>query len=69
MLVEYISQFYRAMTPITQWLLFLYESYSGLEVVSGGLFSAMYLGAKIFELVERGKSLKKAIVTFRKNIV
>nr|AAM48370.1 LD44641p [Drosophila melanogaster] len=67
-LVEYISQFYRAMTPITQWLLFLYESYSGLEVVSGGLFSAMYLGAKIFELVERGKSLKKAIVTFRKNI-
>ncbi|XP_033165137.1 E3 ubiquitin-protein ligase RNFT1 [Drosophila mauritiana] len=67
-LVEYISQFYRAMTPITQWFLFLYESYSGLEVVSGGLFSALYLGAKIFELVERGKSLKKAIVTFRKNI-
>ncbi|EDX14161.1 GD18324 [Drosophila simulans] len=60
-LVEYISQFYRAMTPITQWFLFLYESYSGLEVVSGGLFSALYLGAKIFELVERGKSLKKAI--------
>ncbi|EDW43430.1 E3 ubiquitin-protein ligase RNFT1 [Drosophila sechellia] len=67
-LVEYISQFYRAMTPITQWFLFLYESYSGLEVVSGGLFSALYLGAKIFELVERGKSLKNAIVTFRKNI-
>ncbi|XP_017113954.1 E3 ubiquitin-protein ligase RNFT1 [Drosophila elegans] len=67
-LVEYISQFYRAMTPITQWFLFLYESYSGLEIVSGGLFSALYLGAKIFELVERGKSLKKAIVTFRKNI-
>lgn len=67
-LVEYSSQFYRALTPITQWFLFLYESYSGLEVVSGGLFSALYLGAKIFELVERGKSLKKAIVTFRKNI-
>ncbi|KAH8362726.1 hypothetical protein KR084_000313 [Drosophila pseudotakahashii] len=68
-LVEYTSQFYRAMTPISQWFMFLYESYSGLEVVSGGLFSALYLGAKIFELVERGKSLKKAIVTFRKNIV
>ncbi|XP_017084193.2 E3 ubiquitin-protein ligase RNFT1 [Drosophila eugracilis] len=67
-LVEYISQFYRALTPITQWFMFLYESYSGLEVVSGGLFSALYLGAKIFELVERAKSLKKAIVTFRKNI-
>ncbi|XP_020817459.1 uncharacterized protein LOC110191068 [Drosophila serrata] len=67
-LVEYISQFYRATAPITQWFLFLYESYSGLEVVSGGLFSALYLGAKIFELVERGKSLHKAIVTFRKNI-
>ncbi|XP_017110226.2 E3 ubiquitin-protein ligase RNFT1 [Drosophila bipectinata] len=67
-LVEYSSQFYRALTPITQWFMFLYESYSGLEVVSGGLFSALYLGAKIFELVDRGKSLKKAIVTFRKNI-
>ncbi|KAH8381874.1 hypothetical protein KR009_000696 [Drosophila setifemur] len=67
-LVEYISQFYRALTPITQWFLFLYESYSGLEVVSGGLFSALYLGAKVFELVERGKSLNKAIVTFRRNI-
>ncbi|KAH8337114.1 hypothetical protein KR059_000198, partial [Drosophila kikkawai] len=67
-LVEYISQFYRATAPITQWFLFLYESYSGLEVVSGGLFSALYLGAKVFELVERGKSLRKAIVTFRKNI-
>ncbi|XP_017046840.1 uncharacterized protein LOC108091954 [Drosophila ficusphila] len=67
-LVEYTSQFYRALTPISQWFLFLYESYSGLEVVSGGLFSALYLGAKIFELVERGKSLKKSIVTFRKNI-
>ncbi|EDV53916.1 uncharacterized protein LOC6554348 [Drosophila erecta] len=66
-LVEYTSQFYRAMTPITQWFLFLYESYSGLEVVSGGLLSALYTAAKIFELVERGKSLKKAIVTFRKN--
>ncbi|KAH8294618.1 hypothetical protein KR018_000430 [Drosophila ironensis] len=67
-LVEYSSQFYRALTPITQWFLFLYESYSGLEVVSGGLFSALYLGAKTFELVERGKSLQKAIVTFRNNI-
>ncbi|BFF91175.1 E3 ubiquitin-protein ligase RNFT1 [Drosophila madeirensis] len=67
-LVEYISQFYRALTPITQWFMFLYESYSGLEVVSGGLFSALYLGAKIFELVERAKSLHKAVVTFRRNI-
>ncbi|XP_001358810.4 uncharacterized protein [Drosophila pseudoobscura] len=67
-LVEYISQFYRALTPITQWFMFLYESYSGLEVVSGGLFSALYLGAKIFELVERAKSLHKSVVTFRRNI-
>ncbi|XP_030562814.1 uncharacterized protein LOC115764101 [Drosophila novamexicana] len=67
-LVEYISQFYRALAPITQWFLFLYESYSGLEVISGGLFSSLYIGAKIFELLERGKSLKKAISTFRRNI-
>ncbi|EDW81198.2 uncharacterized protein Dwil_GK11936 [Drosophila willistoni] len=67
-LVEYLSQFYRALTPITQWFYYLYESYSGLEVISGGFFCSMYLGAKIFELIERGKSLKKAIVTFRRNI-
>lgn len=67
-LVEYISQFYRALTPITQWCLFLYESYSGLEVISGGLLSSLYIGAKVFDLVERGKSLKKAIATFRRNI-
>ncbi|XP_030369615.1 uncharacterized protein LOC115620502 [Scaptodrosophila lebanonensis] len=67
-LVEYTSQFYRALVPITQWFLFLYESYSGIEVISGGLFSSLYLGAKVFELLERGKSLKKAIVTFRRNI-
>ncbi|KAM8707253.1 hypothetical protein ACLKA7_011362 [Drosophila subpalustris] len=67
-LVEYISQFYRALAPITQWFHFLYESYSGMEVISGGLLSCMYLGAKIFELLERGKSLKKSITTFRRNI-
>jgi len=52
--VEYISQFYRALAPITQWFLFLFESYSGLEVISGGLLSSFYIGAKIFELLERG---------------
>ncbi|EDV93049.1 E3 ubiquitin-protein ligase RNFT1 [Drosophila grimshawi] len=67
-LVEYTSQFYRALVPMSQWFMFLYESYSGLEVISGGLFSSLYLGAKIFELLERGKSLKKAITTFRRNI-
>ncbi|TDG48775.1 hypothetical protein AWZ03_004887 [Drosophila navojoa] len=67
-LVEYTSQFYRALAPITQWSCFLYESYSGLEVISGGLFASMYIGAKIFELLERGKALKKAVSTFRRNI-
>ncbi|KAH8417523.1 hypothetical protein KR222_001376 [Zaprionus bogoriensis] len=67
-LVEYTSQFYRALAPITQWFMFLYESYSGLEVISGGLFSSLYIAAKIFELLDRGKALKKAISTFRRNI-
>lgn len=68
-LVEYISQFYRALAPITQWGMFLYASYSGLEVISGFLFCTLYVFCKIFELAERGKSLKKAISTFRRNIV
>ncbi|ALC47433.1 CG13605 [Drosophila busckii] len=67
-LVEYTSHFYRALCPISQWFIFLYESYSGLEIISGGLFASLYIGAKIFELLERGKMLKKAITTFRRNI-
>ncbi|KAH8388392.1 hypothetical protein KR093_005543 [Drosophila rubida] len=66
--VEYLSQFYRALTPITQWFLYLYGSYEGLAVISGGLLASLYFGAKIFELTERGKSLKKSIATFRRDI-
>ena len=33
-LVEYLSQFYRSLAPVRQWLMFLFESYTGLEVVS-----------------------------------
>ncbi|XP_060648462.1 uncharacterized protein LOC132786084 [Drosophila nasuta] len=66
--VEYLSQFYRALTPISQWFLYLYGSYTGLTVISGGLLSSLYIGAKIFELVDRGKSLKKSIATFRRDI-
>ncbi|XP_013111818.2 RING finger and transmembrane domain-containing protein 2 isoform X1 [Stomoxys calcitrans] len=67
-LVEYISHFYRALAPMRQWLTFLFESYTGLEIISGILFSSFYLGAKGFELVERGKSLKKALVNFVRNM-
>ncbi|KAM7361558.1 uncharacterized protein ACRADG_012568 [Cochliomyia hominivorax] len=67
-LIEYISQFYRALVPMRQWLTFLFESYAGLEVISGILFSAFYLGAKGFEFVERGKPLKKALINFVRNM-
>lgn len=33
-LIEYSSRFYRALVPMRQWLTFLFESYTGLEVVS-----------------------------------
>uniref|UniRef100_A0A1A9ZLA1 RING-type domain-containing protein n=1 Tax=Glossina pallidipes TaxID=7398 RepID=A0A1A9ZLA1_GLOPL len=66
-LVEYVSQFYRALAPITQWLEFLHESYTGLEVISGMLFSSFYIGAKIFELVERSKLLKRSLLSFIRN--
>ncbi|XP_037896908.1 uncharacterized protein LOC119642021 isoform X2 [Glossina fuscipes] len=66
-LVEYVSQFYRALAPITQWLEFLHESYTGLEVISGMLFSSFYIGAKIFELVERSKLLKRSLLSFVRN--
>ncbi|KAI8119676.1 hypothetical protein FF38_14022 [Lucilia cuprina] len=67
-LIEYISQFYRALVPMRQWLTFLFESYTGLEVISGILFSAFYMGAKGFEFVERGKPLKKALINFVRNM-
>ncbi|XP_075157595.1 uncharacterized protein LOC142230795 isoform X2 [Haematobia irritans] len=67
-LVEYTSHFYRALAPMRQWLTYLFESYTGLEIISGILFSSFYLGAKGFEFVERGKSLKKALVNFIRNM-
>ncbi|XP_073818589.1 uncharacterized protein isoform X2 [Musca autumnalis] len=67
-LIEYISHFYRALVPMRQWLTYLFESYTGLEIISGILFSSFYLGAKGFEFVERGKSLKKALVNFIRNM-
>uniref|UniRef100_T1PI99 Ring finger domain protein n=1 Tax=Musca domestica TaxID=7370 RepID=T1PI99_MUSDO len=66
--IEYISQYYRALVPIRQWITYLFESYTGLEIISGILLSSFYLGAKGFEFVERWKSLKKALVNFIRNM-
>ncbi|XP_004533642.1 E3 ubiquitin-protein ligase RNFT1 [Ceratitis capitata] len=65
--IELLSQFYRSLVPIRQWLLFLFESYSGLHAISGVMFSSTYIVLKGCELTDRGKSLKKSFLNLWKD--
>ncbi|XP_067617483.1 uncharacterized protein [Eurosta solidaginis] len=66
--VEFFSQFYRSLVPIRQWLLFLFESYSGLHAISGVMFSSAYIVLKGCELADRGKTLKKSFFNLLKDV-
>nr|XP_014093228.2 E3 ubiquitin-protein ligase RNFT1 [Bactrocera oleae] len=65
---EFFSQFYRSLVPIRQWLLFLFESYSGLHAISGVMFSSTYIVLKGCELADRGKTLKKSFISLLKDV-
>ncbi|XP_050330739.1 E3 ubiquitin-protein ligase RNFT1 isoform X2 [Bactrocera neohumeralis] len=66
--IEFFSQFYRSLVPIPQWLLFLFESYSGLHAISGVMFSSTYIVLKGCELADRGKTLKKSFNSLLKDV-
>lgn len=66
--IEFFSQFYRSLVPIRQWLLFLFESYSGLHAISGVMFSSTYIVLKGCELADRGKTLKKSFINLLKDV-
>ncbi|XP_055903827.1 RING finger and transmembrane domain-containing protein 2 [Eupeodes corollae] len=68
-LIEAISQLYRSLVPIKSWMLYLLISYTGFDIIIGMFFfSSLYMGAKAFEFVERGKFLKKAFCSFLRNV-
>lgn len=66
-LLECISQLYRSLTPITQWISIFYGYYDEYEFISP-IQLIMYLIVKIFELKLRFKNLRNAITVFRSNI-
>lgn len=68
-LIEAISQLYRSLVPVKSWMLYLLVSYTGFDIIVGMFFfSSLYMGAKAFEFVERGKFLKKAFCSFLRNV-
>ncbi|XP_055376496.1 RING finger and transmembrane domain-containing protein 2 isoform X2 [Condylostylus longicornis] len=67
-LIEGFSQLYRALAPIELWLLFLLDSYTGMEKALGVLFSAVYIVSKAIDIYERGKFFRKAFINFQKKV-
>ncbi|CAO1379701.1 unnamed protein product [Diamesa serratosioi] len=64
LMIESISQLYRAIVPIQPWLMYLLESYEGTEKIMGVILSAAYMVAKGSDILQRVKFLKKSAVKF-----
>jgi len=64
LLIEAISQLYRALVPIQLWLIYLLESYKGTEKIMGVILSAAYIVAKGSDILQRVKFLKRSFIKF-----
>uniref|UniRef100_A0A182VGI9 Uncharacterized protein n=1 Tax=Anopheles merus TaxID=30066 RepID=A0A182VGI9_ANOME len=62
LMIESLSQLYRAAAPIQPWLIFLFESYSGSEKMVGVILSAVYIVAKSTDLLDRVKFCRRSFV-------
>uniref|UniRef100_A0A182Q3L3 RING-type domain-containing protein n=1 Tax=Anopheles farauti TaxID=69004 RepID=A0A182Q3L3_9DIPT len=62
LMIESLSQLYRAAAPIQPWLIFLFESYSGSEKMVGVILSAVYLLAKFTDLLDRFKFCRRSFI-------
>ncbi|XP_052890582.1 RING finger and transmembrane domain-containing protein 2 [Anopheles moucheti] len=62
LMIESLSQLYRAAAPIQPWLIFLFESYSGSEKMVGVILSAVYIVAKSTDLLDRIKFCRRSFV-------
>lgn len=62
LMIEALSQLYRAAVPIQPWLTFLFESYSGSEKMVGVILSAVYIVAKSSDLLDRIKFCRRSFI-------
>uniref|UniRef100_A0A2M4A718 Putative ring finger and transmembrane domain-containing protein 2 n=1 Tax=Anopheles triannulatus TaxID=58253 RepID=A0A2M4A718_9DIPT len=62
LMIESLSQLYRAAAPIQPWLVFLFESYSGSEKMVGVILSAVYIVAKSTDLLDRIKFCRRSFI-------
>ncbi|XP_050068970.1 E3 ubiquitin-protein ligase RNFT1 [Anopheles maculipalpis] len=62
LMIEALSQLYRAAAPIQPWLTFLFESYSGSEKMVGVILSAVYIVAKSTDLLDRIKFCRRSFI-------
>ncbi|XP_058062195.1 RING finger and transmembrane domain-containing protein 2 [Anopheles bellator] len=62
LMIESLSQLYRAAAPIQPWLIFLFESYSGSEKMVGVILSAVYIVAKSTDLLDRVKFCRRSLI-------
>lgn len=62
LMIESLSQLYRAAAPIQPWLIFLFESYSGSEKMVGVILSAVYIVAKSTDLLDRIKFVRRSFI-------
>lgn len=69
LLIEAISQFYRATVPMYSWMSYFREAYQGAEVILGILLASFYGATKIRDILCRGKLLINASIKFWQNVV
>lgn len=62
LMIESISQLYRALVTTHPWLLFLLDSYEGTEKIMGVILSGAYIVAKGTDLLQRIKFVKHAFI-------
>lgn len=67
--IENLSQLYRCLAPVHIWLDHFFFAYSGWRIIFGGLFSALYLGYKGFDVNRKLKPVTKSFLALYRNVV
>ncbi|XP_053671730.1 RING finger and transmembrane domain-containing protein 2 [Anopheles nili] len=62
LMIESLSQLYRATAPIQPWTIFLFESYSGSEKMFGVILFVVYIVAKATDLLDRIKFCHRSFI-------
>lgn len=66
---ESISQLYRSLITIQPWIFFLMQSYEGSEKTVGMALTAVYVIAKVVEILIRLRLFKNATWTLLQSVV